>query len=485
MPHPEPKPDDLFLTRRELLCRSGMGVASLGLGAILGSLGLTGQVRGESTRLISPFAPRAPHFPGKAKHVIHLFMNGGPSHVDTFDPKPSLAKLAGKMLPVENLRTERKTGAAFPSPFKFEKMGQSGIEVSELFRHVGESIDEIAVIRSMHADVPNHEPSLLLLNCGEARLIRPSMGSWVTYGLGSDNQNLPGFIAMCPGGYPIQESQNWQSAFLPSVYQGTYIDTQHTDVEKLIENVRNNYVGLKEQREQIDLLQALNEQHREQRQRDAELEARIQSFELAYRMQLEAMDAFDVSREPQHILDMYGPGTQARQILIARRLIERGVRFVQVWHGSGQPWDNHDDLEVNHRNLAKQCDQAIGALLKDLKQRGLLEETLVIWGGEFGRTPTVELPTPGANAGKINGRDHNHWGFTTWLAGGGVQGGQVYGATDEFGFQAVEQKVHVHDLQATILHALGFDHEKLTYRYAGRDFRLTDVSGHVVHELLA
>jgi hypothetical protein len=389
------------------------------------------------------------------------------------------------MLPVENLRTERKTGAAFPSPFKFEKMGQSGIEVSELFRHVGESIDEIAVIRSMHADVPNHEPSLLLLNCGEARLIRPSMGSWVTYGLGSDNQNLPGFIAMCPGGYPIQESQNWQSAFLPSVYQGTYIDTQHTDVEKLIENVRNNYVGLKEQREQIDLLQALNEQHREQRQRDAELEARIQSFELAYRMQLEAMDAFDVSREPQHILDMYGPGTQARQILIARRLIERGVRFVQVWHGSGQPWDNHDDLEVNHRNLAKQCDQAIGALLKDLKQRGLLEETLVIWGGEFGRTPTVELPTPGANAGKINGRDHNHWGFTTWLAGGGVQGGQVYGATDEFGFQAVEQKVHVHDLQATILHALGFDHEKLTYRYAGRDFRLTDVSGHVVHELLA
>jgi hypothetical protein len=311
------------------------------------------------------------------------------------------------------------------------------------------------------------------------------MGSWVTYGLGSDNQNLPGFIAMCPGGYPIQESQNWQSAFLPSVYQGTYIDTQHTDVEKLIENVRNNYVGLKEQREQIDLLQALNEQHREQRQRDAELEARIQSFELAYRMQLEAMDAFDVSREPQHILDMYGPGTQARQILIARRLIERGVRFVQVWHGSGQPWDNHDDLEVNHRNLAKQCDQAIGALLKDLKQRGLLEETLVIWGGEFGRTPTVELPTPGANAGKINGRDHNHWGFTTWLAGGGVQGGQVYGATDEFGFQAVEQKVHVHDLQATILHALGFDHEKLTYRYAGRDFRLTDVSGHVVHELLA
>ncbi|MBI4600572.1 MAG: DUF1501 domain-containing protein, partial [Planctomycetes bacterium] len=298
-------------------------------------------------------------------------------------------------------------------------------------------------------------------------------------------QNLPGFIAMCPGGYPIQESQNWQSAFLPGVYQGTYVDTQHKDVEKLIEHVRNNHVGLKDQREQLDLLQALNERHREKRRGDAPLDARIESFELAYRMQLDAADAFDVSREPQHVLDLYGPGTQARQILIARRLIERGVRFVQVWHGSGQPWDNHDDLEVNHRRLAGECDRAIGALLVDLKQRGLLEETLVLWGGEFGRTPTVELPTPGANAGKLNGRDHNHYGFTVWLAGGGVRGGYVHGATDELGFQAVEDKVHVHDLQATILHLLGFDHERLTYRYAGRDFRLTDVHGHVVKELLA
>jgi hypothetical protein len=252
----------------------------------------------------------------------------------------------------------------------------------------------------MHADVPNHEPSLLLMNCGEARLIRPSMGSWVTYGLGSENQNLPGFIAMCPGGYPIQESQNWQAGFLPGVYQGTYLDTQHTDIEKLIEHVKNNFTPLPEQRRQLDLLQRLNAMHQERRQQDAQVEARIQSFELAYRMQLEAADAFDVSKEPRYIRDMYGPGTQARQILIARRLIERGVRFVQLWHGQGQPWDNHDDLEVNHRKLAKQCDQAIGALLRDLKQRGLLEETLVIWGGEFGRTPTVELPTPGANAGK-------------------------------------------------------------------------------------
>jgi len=233
------------------------------------------------------------------------------------------------------------------------------------------------------------------------------------------------------------------------------------------------------------VLQKLNERHKAQRAQDANIDARIQSFELAYRMQMDASDAFDISKEPESIRKMYGEGTQARQILIARRLVERGVRFVQVWHGEGQPWDNHDDLEVNHRRLAQQCDQAIGALIKDLKQRGMLDETLIIWGGEFGRTPTVELPTPGSNAGKINGRDHNHYGYTTWLAGGGVKGGQIYGATDEFGFAAAENKVHVHDLQATIMALMGFDHEKLTYRHAGRDFRLTDVHGHVVKELIA
>jgi hypothetical protein len=485
MSNHRPKLEDALLTRRELLCRSGMGFAMLGLTGLLGAENALGAPAGASDRLISPLAPKSPHFPAKAKRVIHLFMNGGPSHVDTFDPKPLLAKYAGKPLPTANLRTERKTGAAMPSPYQFKKYGKSGIEVSEIFSHVGECIDDIAVIRSMHADVPNHEPSLLLMNCGEARLIRPSLGSWVTYGLGSENQNLPGFIAMCPGGYPIQETQNWQAAFLPGTYQGTYIDTQNTDIEKLIQYIRNNYTSLKQQRQQLDLLQQLNQRHMERRQQDAQLEARIQSFELAYRMQMDATDAFDVSREPQHIRDMYGPGTQARQILIARRLLEKGVRYVQVWHGQGQPWDNHDDLEINHRRLAQQCDQAIGALLKDLKQRGMLEDTLVIWGGEFGRTPTVELPTPGSNAGKINGRDHNHYGFTMWLAGGGVKGGQVYGATDETGFQAVENKVHVHDLHATLLWLLGFDHEKLTYRYAGRDFRLTDVHGQVVRELIA
>lgn len=311
------------------------------------------------------------------------------------------------------------------------------------------------------------------------------MGSWLTYGLGTENQNLPAFVVMCPGGYPIQESQNWQAGFLPGIYQGTHIDTQHTDIEKLITNIKNKRLPREQQRKQLNLLQTLNEQHLVRSGADAGLEARIQSYELAYRMQIEAADAFDVSNEPKHILDMYGPGVQARQILIARRLVERGVRFVQVWHGAGQPWDNHDDIAIRHKKLADQCDQAIGALLKDLKQRGLLEETLVIWGGEFGRTPVVELPKKGANAGKVNGRDHNHWGYTTWMAGGGVKGGYVHGSTDEFGFRAVEDKVHVHDLQATIMKLMGFDHEQFTYRYAGRDFRLTDVHGRVVEELIA
>jgi len=471
------------LSRRELLCRSGMGFASLGLTHLLGTQDLLAAApRAVQT---SPLAPRPPHFPGKAKRIIHLFMNGGPSHLDTFDPKPLLARYAGQPLPRANLRTERRTGAAFPSPFRFARHGQSGLEISELFPNVARHADELCVIRSMYADVPNHEPSLMLMNCGEARQVRPSLGSWVTYGLGSENQNLPGFIAMCPGGYPIQESQNWQSAFLPGVYQGTYIDTQHTQLDKLIENIRNTAVTREQQRQQLDLLQELNRRHRQARTADPQLEARIQSFELAYGMQRDAEDAFDISREPKYIRDLYGNGVHGRQLLIARRLLEKGVRFLQVWHGQGQPWDAHDDIEVNHRRLAGQSDRPIAALLQDLKQRGMLDDTLVIWGGEFGRTPTVELPSPGNNAGKVNGRDHNHWGFTMWLAGGGVRGGMTYGATDEFGFQAVENRVHVHDLQATILHLLGFDHERFTYRYAGRDFRLTDVHGHVVKEILA
>ena len=469
-------------SRREFLRRSGFGLGALALPGLLADAGLSSPVLAATQ---APMAPRMPHFPAKAKHVIHIFCNGGPSHVDTFDPKPKLNEYHGKELPTQNLKTERKTGAALGSPFKFKKYGESGIEVSDLFAHVGQCIDDIAVIRSMYAEVPNHEPSLMLMNCGEARQSRPSFGSWVTYGLGAENQNLPGFIAMCPGGLPITESNNWRSSFLPGAFQGTYIDTKETDVEKLISDIRNKQLPLDRQRQQLDLLQEMNRRHLEERGTDPALESRIHSFELAYRMQTDAADAFDITREPKHIQEMYGKGTHARQCLIARRLVERGVRFVQLWHGAGQPWDNHDDLEVNHRKLAGQLDQPLAALLKDLKQRGLLDETLVLWGGEFGRTPVVELPTAGANAGKINGRDHNHWGFTCWLAGGGVKGGQVHGATDEFGFAAVEDRVSVHDLHATMLKLLGFDHEKLTYRFAGRDFRLTDVYGSVVDSLIA
>ncbi|HLJ56239.1 MAG TPA: DUF1501 domain-containing protein [Chthonomonadaceae bacterium] len=479
-----PQLEDSFLTRRQLLSRLGNGFAALGLAGVLGEESARAQ-GGMAAAATMPMAVKAPQFPAKAKRVVFLFMNGGPSHVDTFDPKPMLTKFHGQPLPYSNLPTERKTGTCYRSPFTFSKHGQSGIEVSDIFPHIAENVDEMAIIRSMHADVPNHEPSLMLMNCGEARLIRPSMGSWVTYGLGTENQNLPGFIAMCPRGYPIQDTQNWQSGFLPGIFQGTYVDTSHTDIQKLIANIKNNYVTQPEQRAQLDLLQRLNQRHLEARQNDAQLESRIQSFELAYRMQMDATDAFDIDREPEHVRKMYGDGVYARQILIARRLLERGVRFIQVYHGAGQPWDNHDDIEAGHKQLAHESDQPIGALLKDLKQRGMLEDTLVIWGGEFGRTPTVELPTPGSNAGKRNGRDHNHHGFTYWLAGGGVKGGQVYGATDDFGFKAEQNPVHVHDLHATVLRLLGFDHTKLTYRYAGRDFRLTDVYGTVVPELIA
>ena len=458
-----------------------MGLGMLGLTGVLsgeGSLAPAAARGAEPTAGANPLAVKQPHFAAKASRVVHLFMNGGPSQVDTFDPKPALDKYHGQPLPAGNLRTERKTGAAMRSPFKFQKYGQSGIEVSELFAQTAACIDDICVIRSVVADVPNHEPSLMLMNCGDSRLPRPSMGSWITYGLGSENQNLPGFIAMCPGGYPIVATQNWRSAFLPGAYQGTYIDSEKKEVDALIENIRNTQLPAAEQRRLLDLTQRLNARHRDLRQADPQLETRIQSFELAYRMQSEATDAFDISRETKETQEAYGEHTVGRQLLITRRLLEKGVRCVQVWSGAGQPWDNHDGLEAAHRKLCQDWDRPIAAFLKDLKQRGLLDSTLVLWGGEFGRTPVAELPA-------LSGRDHNHYGFSMWMAGGGVKGGYVHGATDEFGFAAVENKVHVHDLHATILHLLGFDHEKLTYRYAGRDFRLTDVHGRVVRELLA
>ena len=464
-------PPPIGISRRELLQRAGTGVGMLGLASLL-------ENEASAEAPTGPLSARAPHFEPRAKHVVHLFMNGGPSQVDTFNYCPQLEKYHGQPVPSGNLRTERLTGGIMASPFRFRQRGQCGAWVSELFEKTGAFVDDMAIINSMQAEVPNHEPSLMLMNCGNANLPRPSFGSWLTYGLGSDNENLPGFIAMCPGGYPIVATRNWRSAFLPGAYQGTYIDTKHTDVSQLIANITNGRLTAGEQRSQVDLLRALNRHHQQSRLDDPRLEARIHTFELAYRMQAEATDAFSLAQEPKHILEAYGNGTHGRQLLITRRLIERGVRMVQVWSGAGQPWDNHSGLEKTHRTLAEQWDQPIAAFLGDLKQRGLLDSTLVLWGGEFGRTPVAEKPA-------LNGRDHNHYGFTCWLAGGGVRGGTVYGATDELGFQAAERPVPVHDLHATMLHLLGLDHERLTYRHAGRDFRLTDVHGHVIDDLLA
>ena len=461
------------LSRRQMLTQLGTGLGMAGLAGIMCE-----RSAAAAPASISPLAARLPHFAPKVKHVIHIYLNGGPSQVDTFDPKPILAKYDGQPLPAGNLTTERHTGAAMGSPFKFAKRGESGIEISEIFEKTAAHADSLCLIRSMHANTPNHEQSMRLMNCGDERLSRPSMGAWITYGLGSENENLPGFIAMCPG-LPVADVSNWRSSFLPGVYQGTHLDTRKTKIDELIENIRSTEVSKRDQRRQLDLLAAINRQHQDARSDEPELEARIQAFELAYRMQAEATDAFDVTREPAHIKAAYGDTIHGRQLLMARRLIERGVRIVQCYHGDVQPWDSHNDLAKGHRDLATQIDGPIAALLTDLKQRGLFEETLVICGGEFGRTPAVEL----VNGKPGGGRDHNHWGFTVWLAGGGIKGGLAYGSTDEFGYRAVDNPVHVHDLHATILHLLGFDHTRLTYRHAGRDFRLTDVHGHVVRDI--
>jgi hypothetical protein len=471
------------LSRRDFLTRTGLGLGALSLQTLGEPAAATGTLDGlTSMASLSPLAPKPPHFAPKARRVVHFFLNGGPSQVDTFDPKPALAKYAGQPLPGEYLRTERKTGAALPSPFKFSRYGQSGLEISEVFARTAAHADDIAVIRSMHAQVPNHEPSLMLMNCGDSVQPRPSFGSWALYGLGTENQNLPGFVSLCPGGLPIKDSENWQSAFLPGVFQGTFVDPQHREVDRLIENIRSPHATRDMQRRQLDLLASLNDVHRRDHASDPRLEARIESFELAFRMQMEASDAFDLSREPESIRAMYGDTVHGRQTLIARRLLERGVRVVQLWHGAGQPWDHHDNIESNVRKQAAEIDGPIAAFMTDLKQRGLFDDTLILWGGEFGRTPSVELGDSGKS--KL-GRDHNHYGFSVWLAGGGVRGGVAHGATDEFGFRAVENPVSVHDLHATMLHLLGFDHERLTYRHAGRDFRLTDVAGEVVRPVVA
>jgi len=469
-------------SRRDLLTRSGLGLGWLAAGGML-----DGEARAEAARAPAPpvatsLAARSPHFAPRARAVIHIFANGGPSHVDSFDPKPKLAEYAGREIPGA-LATERRTGVALPSPFRFSRHGASGLEVSDLFPSVARHADRLLVVRSMRADVPNHEPSLMLMNCGEPRLVRPAAGAWVTYGLGTENQNLPGFVAMCPGGYPIKGTENWRSGFLPGVFQATYVDTAKRKITELVEHVRHPLIDVDMQRRQFELAGVLDREHLAAREHDPALEARLASMELAWRMQFEAAEAFDVTREPAHVLARYGDTVHGRQMLIARRLVERGVRYVQVWHGARQPWDSHNKIEANHRRLAQQSDGPIGALLDDLVGLGLLESTLVLWGGEFGRTPAVELQNGQGADG--SGRDHNHHGFSVWLAGGGVKGGTAYGATDEFGFKAVEKPVHVHDLQATMLHILGLDHTKLTYRHSGRDFRLTDVHGTVIKDMLA
>ncbi|GAC1467091.1 MAG: DUF1501 domain-containing protein [Isosphaeraceae bacterium] len=469
-------------TRREWLQRMGGGFGSLGLLGVLSDEMAVAKSPGSSAnRPIrppggNPLSPLPAHFPARAKRVIFLFMNGGPSHVDTFDPKPQLTKHDGGKAPdALTKKTGRKNGSTLlRSPFRFQKYGESGIEVSELYPEVGACIDDICVIRSMHTDIPNHEPALLMMNSGQIQPTRPCMGSWLTYGLGTENQNLPGYVVICPG-KPVVGPQLWSNSFLPGIYQGTHVNNRKVDPRTIISNVNNAYLSREEQRLQLDLLGRMNERHAGRRDHDPLLESRIQSLEMAFRMQFEARDAFDIGRESAATRSLYGEGEFANACLIARRLAERGVRMTQVYYGDGQPWDDHEDI-LKHRDHARKSDRAIAGLLKDLKARGLLEDTLVIWGGEFGRTPTSE---------RGKGRDHHSIGFSMWMAGGGVKGGHVHGATDELGFAAIEDKVHIHDLHATILHLMGIDHERLTYRYSGRDFRLTDVSGVVVKEIFA
>lgn len=416
-----------------------------------------------------------PHFQPKAKRVIHLFMNGGPFQGDLFDPKPALEKYAGQRPEGADLVTERPTGGLLPSPFKFQPSGESGVPISELLPQLSHCADDICVLRSMHADNPNHGPALLQMNNGTIVPTRPSMGAWFLYGLGTENPNLPGYVVLCPG-RPVRFSILWNSAFLPSSFQGTYINHSKINPTEMIPHLKNSKYDAVTQRQQLDLLQQLNQSHANSRRETSGLNARTQAIETAYRMQFQGSEAFDLNRESKETREAYGQGHFANGCLLARRLVERGVRFVQVYYGNGQPWDTHSKHNEAVPNLCKAIDQPIATLLQDLKQRGLLDDTLVVWGGEFGRTPTSE---------NGNGRDHNHHGFSMWLAGGGVKGGMTYGETDDFGFKAATDKVHVHDLHATMLHLLGLDHEKLTYRHAGRDYRLTDVYGRVVREILS
>jgi hypothetical protein len=472
-PHPccgiSTDPADYFLTRRQFLNRVGLGLGGLSLAGLLDPLDLAAAPAGPQTVTAGSLAPHAAHFSGKARAVIHIFASGAPSHVDTWDPKPMLTRMNNKSIGDD--------GVAMGSPFKFSAHGQSGLEVSELFEKTAAHADDLAVIRSMHTDIPAHDVATVFMNTGSIRIAKPSLGAWTVYGLGSENQNLPGFITLRGGKLPTGGAANYGAAFLPGIYQGTSINTSAPSVQQMIQNIRNAYVSKAEQRRQLDFIHSLNELHAQNLQHDAALETRLETYEIAFRMQAEATDVFDLNKEPADVRAAYGNTQQGKQLLIARRLVERGVRFVQVWHDG---WDHHQDLEDRLTAKAGEIDQPLAALLTDLKQRGLLDSTLVIWGGEFGRKPTKDR-----NGGENPGRDHNARAFSTVLAGGGIKGGVVHGATDEFGGAAVKDKVHVHDLHATILQCMGFDHTKLTYRFNGRDFRLTDVAGNVVKPILA
>ena len=460
-----------ILTRRRMLQRMCAGFGMMGLASV---------ATAATSGAIS--ARRLPHFAPRAKRIVFLFLNGGPSHVDTFDPKPALVKYEGQQ-PTGKLYKPSKGTGFMPSPFAFSRHGQSGIEVSESLPNLAGVIDDCCIIRSMHTDVPNHEPALLAMHTGNLQPIRPSLGSWLLYGLGCENENLPGYIVLRPSTQIVVGPALWSNSFLPSENQAASVLTTDMSVEKLVANIRNPSLPRGEQREQLDLLAALNGRHLAQRQGDPQLEGHIHAMETAFQMQREAMQTFDISREPEPVRARYGDTPFARSCLLARRLLEDGVRCVTVYYTTTgtQPWDTHSKHNTQHPKLCADADRADAALIADLKQRGMLDDTLVVMGGEFGRTPYSQTN------GKQNdsaGRDHHNTGFSTLLAGGGVRGGQTYGETDEFGMNATVNPVHVHDLHATILHLMGIDHERLTYRYAGRDFRLTDVFGRVVNDIM-
>jgi hypothetical protein len=494
-------------TRREALRRVGNGFGMMAFAGMLNrSLAAAGAVSAPDGSIVTS---KLDH-PQRVKRVIFLFMNGGLSTIDAFDPKPMLEKYDGQPLPGGEIKTERKTGALMKSPFTFKKYGQCGMDVSELWPHLAECVDDIAWVRSVHTEIPNHEPSCLMMNTGANQAGRPSLGAWLTYGLGTENQNLPGYVVLCPDVPTTVGPPLWGNGFLPAINQGTFIsDKVQTnpdeapppmemsekekkdkkivveksfDPKKLISYVNNPKFELPEQRREIDLLNKMEALRREREGSDPQIEAVLKSMETAYRMQTEAPEVFDVRKESEATLKLYGEGSTARGCLMAVRLAEKGVRMTQVYYAKGDPWDAHGDI-MAHKQNAKNSDQAFAAVIKDLKGRGLWKDTLVVCGSEFGRTPVREV---GGGGGSVKrGRDHNPFGFTMWLAGGAVKGGTIYGATDDFGFKAVEKPTHVHDIHATILYLMGIDHTKLTYRYSGRDFRLTDVSGEVIHALIA